>query len=57
MIRSTSPAKILPKSRNDKEIIFEISPMISSMPVKKAIGPLNVMNLPRWCLAPTVMSP
>jgi len=41
----TSPAKILPKSLKEKEIIFENSETISRIPVKKLIGLAKFINL------------
>ena len=41
MIRSTSPAKTLPKRRNENEIAFANSPRSSKMPTKKLIGLLK----------------
>ena len=35
---NTSPAKIFPNRRNEKDIIFEISPTNSRIPTKKFIG-------------------
>ena len=38
IVKSTSPAKIFPKSRKEKEMILENSEIVSKMPTKKLIG-------------------
>ena len=53
MVNSTSPAKTFPNNLKVNEIIFAISEIISSMPIKKFIGLLKLRYFPRCLNTPT----
>ena len=44
IVKSTSPAKIFPKSRKEKDKILENSDNISNIPKKKLIGLVKLIN-------------
>ena len=51
------PAKMLPKSRNERETKRARLPIISSMPIKKSMGDLKLMNLPAYLKKPKYTMP
>ena len=54
---STSPANMLPNSRNENDIILANSETNSSMPTKNSIGPFSEKNFDRCALTPSVAIP
>lgn len=54
---STSPAKMLPKRRKDREIIFVNSPIISKKPIKKFIGLEKLIYLEIEAFIPCARTP
>lgn len=52
IVKRTSPAKMFPNNRNEKERILENSETTSNKPVKKDIGLEKLKNLLRYLVGP-----
>ena len=56
-MRRTSPAKIFPKSLNEKDINLDISEINSRIPTKNKMGLLKLINFPAYLKIPRATIP